>query len=45
MVTVRYDDLSLAFDFISSVPPMEHEAYVLLDTGEVYWRRIRRGCS
>jgi hypothetical protein len=38
MVTVRYDDLSLAFDFISSAPPMEHEAYVSLDTGEVYWR-------
>ena len=38
MVTVRYGDLSLAFDFICPVPPMEHEAYVSLDTGEVYWR-------
>jgi hypothetical protein len=38
MVTVRYDDLSLTFDFISSAPPVEHEAYVSLDTGEVYWR-------
>jgi hypothetical protein len=37
MVAVRYDDLSMAFDFISSASPMEHNAYVSLDTGEVYW--------
>jgi hypothetical protein len=37
MVAVKYDDLSMAFDFISSASPMEHNAYVLLDTGEVYW--------
>ena len=37
MVAVKYDDLSMAFDFISSASPMEHNAYVSLDTGEVYW--------
>jgi hypothetical protein len=30
MVAVKYDDLSMAFDFISSASPMEHNAYVSL---------------
>jgi len=37
MVTIKYDDLSLAFDFVSSGAPMEHRAYVSLKTGKVYW--------
>ena len=37
MVTVRYDDLSAAFDFVSFGAPMEHHAYVSIDTGEIYW--------
>ena len=37
MVTINYDDLLLAFDFVSSGAPMEHRAYVSLDTGKVYW--------
>lgn len=37
MVTVRYDDLSLAFDFVSYAAPTEHNAYVSLDTGKIYW--------
>ena len=37
MVTIKYDDLSLAFDFVSSGAPMEHRAYVSLDTGRIYW--------
>jgi len=37
MVAVKHDDLSLAFDFVSSAAPMEHYAYVSLDTGKVYW--------
>ena len=37
MVAVKYDALSLAFEFVSSGAPMEHNAYVSLDTGEVYW--------
>ncbi|SAL81144.1 hypothetical protein AWB68_06042 [Caballeronia choica] len=38
MVAVKYDDLSMAFDFVASAAPMEHDAYVSLDTGQVYWR-------
>src|SRR5690349_19193783 len=37
MVAVRYDDLSLAFDFVSYAAPTEHNAYVSLDTGKIYW--------
>src|SRR4051794_27066786 len=37
MVTVKYEDLSAAFDFVSCGPPMDHEAYISLDTGVIYW--------
>ena len=37
MVAVKYDDLSMALDFVSYVAPMQHNAYVCLDTGKVYW--------
>ena len=37
MVTVKYDDLSMAFDFVSFAAAMEHRAYVSLDTGAIYW--------
>jgi hypothetical protein len=37
MIAVKYDDLMLAFDFVGSAPPMEHGAYISLDTGEIYW--------
>jgi hypothetical protein len=37
MVTVEYDDLSAAFDFVSFAAPFEHRAFVSLDTGVVYW--------
>lgn len=37
MVAVKYDDLATAFDFVSGGDPMENEAYVSLDTGNVYW--------
>ena len=37
MVTVKYDDISAAFDFVSSGAPMEHHAYVSLETGAIYW--------
>ena len=37
MVAVRFDDLREAFDFVSSAAPMEHSAYVSLDTGAIYW--------
>src|SRR5436190_5374505 len=37
MVTVKYEDLSAAFDFVSCGPPMDHEAYISLDTDVIYW--------
>ncbi|WER49662.1 hypothetical protein CupriaWKF_21240 [Cupriavidus sp. WKF15] len=37
MVAVKFDDLSMALDFVSSAAPMDHNAYVSLDTGQVYW--------
>jgi hypothetical protein len=36
-VTIKYDDLSAAFDFVSFAAPLEHQAYVSLDTGAIYW--------
>ncbi|TDG04000.1 hypothetical protein E1N52_32045 [Paraburkholderia guartelaensis] len=37
MVAVRHDNLSMAFDFVSCAAPMEHSAYISLDTGKVWW--------
>jgi hypothetical protein len=37
VIGVKYDDLMLTFDFVSSAPPMEHNAYISLDTGKIYW--------
>src|SRR5512134_2398063 len=37
MVTVKYDDLSMAFEFVSFAAPTEHQAYVSLDTGAIFW--------
>jgi hypothetical protein len=37
MVTVKYGDLSAAFDFVSFAAPFEHRAFVSLDTGAIYW--------
>ncbi len=37
MVAVEYEDLLLAFEFVSSSPPIENSAYVSLDTGKIYW--------
>jgi hypothetical protein len=37
MVTVKYDDRSAAFDFVSCAAPFEHQAFVALDTGAIYW--------
>jgi len=37
MIAVRHDDLSLAFDFVSYAAPTEHNAYVSLDTGKIWW--------
>jgi hypothetical protein len=37
VVTVKYEDLSAAFDFVSFAAPMEHQAYISVDTGVIYW--------
>lgn len=37
MVSVNHDDLNLAFAFVNSGPPMEHNAYISLDTGRIHW--------
>lgn len=37
MVSVKYEDLTAAFDFVSFGAPMEHQAYISLDTGTIYW--------
>jgi hypothetical protein len=37
VVTVKREDIEMAFDFVSSGGPMEHAAYVSLDTGAIYW--------
>ena len=37
MVSVKYEDLSAAFDFVSLAAPMEHHAYISMDTGTIYW--------
>ena len=37
MVAVKYEDLSAAFEFVSFAAPMEHQAYVSIDTGTIYW--------
>jgi len=37
MVSVKYEDLAAAFDFVGWGQPMEHTAYISLDTGTIYW--------
>jgi hypothetical protein len=37
MVSVKYDEISAAFAFVSFAAPMEHQAYVCLETGAIYW--------
>lgn len=37
MVTVTYEEISSAFEFVGSAAPMEHSAYISLDTGKIYW--------
>ena len=37
MVSVKYDDLIEAFEFVSFGGSSEHAAYISLDTGTIYW--------
>lgn len=36
-VAVKFDDLLDAFDFVSAGQPMEHEAYLNVDTGVIHY--------
>ena len=36
-MTVTYEEISSAFEFVASGAPMEHSAYISLDTGQIYW--------
>jgi hypothetical protein len=38
VVAVKFEDISLAFDFVSSAAPMANSAVVSLDTGQIYWK-------
>ena len=38
MVAVKFDDLSFAFEFVGSAAPSENNAYLCLDTGQIYCR-------
>jgi hypothetical protein len=37
LVAVNRYDIELAFAFVNSGAPMEHNAYISLDTGQIYW--------
>jgi hypothetical protein len=37
MVTVQFDDLESALEFVSGAADAEHEAYLSLDTGAIFW--------
>src|SRR5678815_1699781 len=37
MITIDYDDLEMAYEFVSSTGFIENAAYVSLDTGEIYY--------
>jgi hypothetical protein len=34
---IQYSEIRDAFDFVSFGQPMEHEAYLCLETGKCYW--------
>lgn len=38
-MSVKFTDIELAFDFVSSDPALgDHEAFVCRQTGKIYWR-------
>jgi hypothetical protein len=37
MVAVKLNDLATAFEFVGAAPPCENNAYISLDTGEIFW--------
>jgi Uncharacterised protein family (UPF0158) len=37
MAAVKYDDLIEAIDFVSAGASSDHQAFIALDTGRIYW--------
>lgn len=37
VVSVPYDEILSAFEFVSSAAPTEHNAYISMDTGQIHW--------
>jgi hypothetical protein len=37
MPAVKFDDLLLAFHFVAAAAPGDNNAYICLDTGEIFW--------
>jgi hypothetical protein len=37
LVAVNRHEIELAFHFVNSGAPMEHHAYISLDTGDIHW--------
>ena len=35
---MKFDDIVMAFEFVSSGPPFEHTALISKETGEIYYR-------
>jgi hypothetical protein len=42
-VSVNATDLRTTFEFVSAGAPFEHNAYICLDTGKIYWQSISAG--
>jgi hypothetical protein len=38
MTSIKYGDLELAFEFVSSAPPFQNSAHVDRETGRIFWR-------
>ena len=38
MHSINFDELRNAFEFVSSGPSSEHNAYICMDTGIIYWQ-------
>jgi len=43
MVSINATDLRAAFEFVSAGAPLEHSAYICLDTGKIYSQSISAG--
>ncbi len=37
MISIKFSDIRAAFDFVSCGQPMENDAFLCLETGEIFW--------